>query len=121
MPGHTKRQYIRNDLPYKEFVGGCSSTLPSVFNWNNHNGRSYLTRSTNQHLPTYCGSCWAHAAMTVLADRIKVIRQIFLRDKEEEDDEDGLFPDVHLSVQYLLNCGGEVAGSCKGGKKKGKT
>ncbi len=115
MPGHTKRQHITNDLPYKSYVGGCKRPLPPVFNWQSNEAENFLTRSTNQHLPTYCGSCWAHAAMSVLADRIKIIRMIYLRDQNIEDDEDGFFPDVQLSIQFLLNCGSEVAGSCKGG------
>jgi len=28
-------------------------------------------------------------------------------------------PDINLSIQYLLNCGSEVAGSCKGGSASG--
>ena len=116
MPGHNQRQHITGDLPYKLYVGGCKKQLPDAFNWQNYDGENHLTRSTNQHLPTYCGSCWAHSAMSVLADRIKIIRMQFLRDDDEEFDEDGSYPDVHLSIQFLLNCGSEIAGSCHGGK-----
>ena len=80
---------------------------------------SYITKSMNQNLPTYCGSGWAHAAVSVLADRIKMIRMIYMADDDEEEDDDdyihGNLPDVSLSVQFLLNCGGEIAGSCHGG------
>lgn len=46
--------------------------LPLEWNWNDINGKSCLTKQLNQHLPQYCGSCWAHAALSSLADRIKV-------------------------------------------------
>jgi cathepsin X len=81
-------------------------TLPESFNWGDVNGVSYLTRSLNQHVPQYCGSCWAHAALSSLADRIKIARNA------QGDD-------INLSVQYILNCGREIAGSCHGGSPTG--
>ena len=80
--------------------------LPDNFNWGDLNGVSYLTRSLNQHVPQYCGSCWAHAALSSLADRIKIARNA------QGDD-------IHLSVQYVLNCGSDMAGSCHGGSPLG--
>jgi len=65
-------------------------------------GVSYLTHSLNQHLPQYCGSCWAHGSLSSLADRIKIARNA-----------EGT--DINLSIQFILNCGTEVAGSCYGG------
>ena len=116
MKGHTKRQQFTKALPIQQFSQHYE--MPASFNWMKHDGRSFLTKSMNQHLPTYCGSCWAMAAVTTLADRIKIIRMIYYSDEEEEeeDDVDGFFPDVALSAQFVLNCGGEIAGSCKGGK-----
>lgn len=75
--------------------------IPAEFTWCNKDGRSYCTASVNQHIPQYCGSCWAQASLSALADRIKIARNA-----------SGI--DVQLSVQHLLNCGGK-AGSCHGG------
>lgn len=80
--------------------------LPDNFNWGDIDGKSYLTHSLNQHLPHYCGSCWAHGSLSALADRIKIAR-------------DAQGDDINLSIQYLLNCGGKVAGSCHGGSATG--
>lgn len=79
-----------------------SETLPENFDWRNVSGISYLTKSLNQHIPQYCGSCWAHASLSSLADRIKIARNAT-----------GI--EINLSVQYILNCGTEDAGSCSGG------
>ena len=81
-----------------------SAELPSDFSWCNKDGKSYCTMSRNQHIPQYCGSCWAHGAISALGDRIKIAR-----------DAQGV--DINLAVQHLLNCGG--VGTCKGGSVDG--
>ena len=78
--------------------------MPSNFTWGNKNGINYLTPSLNQHIPQYCGSCWAHGSISALGDRIKIARGA-----------QGV--DVQLSVQHMLNCGG--IGSCYGGSVDG--
>jgi cathepsin X len=77
-----------------------SSTIPANYSWCDVEGKSYCTKSLNQHIPQYCGSCWAFGALSALSDRIKIQRG-------------GKGADVMLSVQHLLNCGD--AGSCLGG------
>ena len=49
---------------------------------------------------------WAHAALSALGDRIKIARR-------------GQGQDIELSVQFLLNCGADIAGSCHGGSFTG--
>jgi cathepsin X len=87
-------------------ISYLSNDLPAEWNWNDVDGKSCLTKQLNQHIPQYCGSCWAHAAISSLADRIKIAR-------------DCGGDDINLSVQFVLNCGGEVAGSCNGGTHTG--
>jgi cathepsin X len=80
--------------------------IPDNWNWDDVNGKSYLTKLLNQHIPHYCGSCWAHGAISALQDRIKIARK-------------GEGHDINLSIQYLLNCGAGTAGSCHGGYHTG--
>jgi len=76
------------------------ASYPDSFTWCNKDGLNYCTISRNQHIPQYCGSCWAHGAMSALADRVKIARGA-----------KGI--DINPSIQHLLNCG--TAGSCYGG------
>lgn len=78
--------------------------MPKDFSWCDKDGVSFCTMSRNQHIPQYCGSCWAHGAWSALADRIKIARKA-----------KGV--DINLSIQHLLNCGN--VGTCYGGSIDG--
>ena len=117
MQNHKRLEDFSLPLP-TEYVH--KEELPKRFTWSNINGTSYITTPKNQHLPVYCGSCWAHAAMSSLADRIKIARMNRLAQDYGElcgdrEPEISLF-DISLSIQFILNCGGSVAGSCLGGE-----
>jgi cathepsin X len=75
-------------------------SYPDKFTWCNKDGVSYCTMSRNQHIPQYCGSCWAHGAVSALGDRVKIARN-------------ASDVDINLAVQHVLNCGN--VGSCYGG------
>ena len=91
---------VNTDLSIQSL--SATATLPDTFQWGDHNGVNFLTKNLNQHIPQYCGSCWAHGALSALADRIKIARNA-----------EGI--DINLSVQHVLNCGN--AGSCHGGNQ----
>jgi cathepsin X len=78
--------------------------VPKAFTWCNKDGVNYCTMSRNQHIPQYCGSCWAHGSVSALADRVKIARG-------------GKGIDINPSVQHILNCAG--VGSCHGGSVDG--
>merc|ERR1712195_247896 len=65
------------------------------------NATNYLTNVWNQHIPQYCGSCWAHATTSVLSDRIKIARK-------------AAWPDINISPQVLISCQANMDG-CHGG------
>ncbi|KAJ6243602.1 hypothetical protein M0813_22040 [Anaeramoeba flamelloides] len=85
--------------------GTNSLKLPKTFDWRRvpgSNGKTinYCTEILNQHLPVYCGSCWAYATTSSISDRFKIMYN-------------NTIPDIRLSVQYLLNC--HASGGCGGG------
>ena len=65
--------------------------LPKEWFWNDVDGVNYLTNIRNQHVPSYCGSCWAHAATSSLSDRIKIARK-------------AAWPDVNIAPQVIISC-----------------
>merc|ERR1712226_1155307 len=101
--GIVRNNYILGTAPHED--GNLTlDSMPDEFTWCNKDGVNYCTRSRNQHIPQYCGSCWAHGAVSSLGDRIKIARKA-----------QGI--DIDLSVQHILNCGN--VGSCHGGSVAG--
>ena len=108
--GNSQGKRLRVDQGYKPSLlsgeinkGIHPSESVTPINWQNYKGRNYLTYVKNQHIPTYCGSCWAQAAVSVLADRVMIGRV----------DKNQVFPKINLSVQSIINC--KRGGSCFGG------
>jgi len=79
-----------------------TADLPDQWIWNDVGGINYLTQVRNQHVPLYCGSCWAHAATSSLSDRIKLARK-------------AAWPDINLSPQVIISCEDKDLG-CHGGE-----
>ena len=79
--------------------------LPKAWDWGNVKGTNYLSWNKNQHIPQYCGSCWAQGTTSSLADRFNIM----LGDKNPTP--------VGLNAQVIVNCG--AGGSCEGGNPGG--
>ncbi|KAF0718097.1 Aste57867_1903 [Aphanomyces stellatus] len=79
--------------------------LPASLDWCE---RGMCTSSWNQHIPQYCGSCFAHGALSTANDRIKIMNH-----------KKGFKgPDVMLGRQSFLNCapGHGLSDGCGGGE-----
>jgi len=86
-----------------------SSALPADFTWANKDGINYLSSIRNQHIPVYCGSCWAMGSTSALTDRWNIANGA------------SALPQHVLSVQNVLSCGNDKTGcgTCHGGDDAG--
>lgn len=67
-------------------------SIPSSYDIRDLKGVNYATINRNQHIPKYCGSCWAHGTTSALADRINLLRG-------------SRFPEIDLAPQVAAASG----------------
>jgi len=79
--------------------------IPTAIDWRNFEGVNYCSWTVNQHVPVYCGSCWAQATTSALADRFNIM----LKDSNPTP--------IALNAQVIVNC--RAGGSCNGGNPGG--
>jgi cathepsin X len=89
---------ITAPLPHTLLAPG---DLPAAHDWRNVNGTDFTTWNKNQHIPQYCGSCWAQATTSALGDRISIVRN-------------NAWPSFDPAPQVLINCV-ELSMGCGGG------
>jgi cathepsin X len=75
--------------------------LPKNVDWRDMDGRNYLSWTKNQHVPRYCGSCWAQGSTSAIADRFNILNGLDFKTL------------VALNAQAVINC--QAGGSCDGG------
>lgn len=95
-PASEKTFVVTSPMPHTYIA---PSAIPRDHTWANKSGINYLTESRNQHIPSYCGSCWAMASTSSIADRIRIMRN-------------GSAPDYLIAVQTIVYC---VPHGCWGG------
>jgi len=99
--GGKPQSLIKSPLP-SSYVK--PSKLPKHYDIRNISGVNYATIDKNQHIPQYCGSCWAQSTTSVMSDRINLMRK-------------SAFPEIVLAAQVIVNCvtANESQG-CNGGE-----
>merc|ERR1719253_2339565 len=95
---HERTEHVTEPRPHELIQ---MENLPKHFDWRKVGKEKidYTTPPRNQHIPQYCGACWAFSSTSAISDRIKIQRN-------------AKWPDVQISPQHVINCG---PGSCMGG------
>lgn len=100
-PTKSQGGIIRSPPTFSQVSWHEINDLPTSIDWGNHTSNNektekrninFLTTIKNQHLPRYCGSCWAQATTSAMSDRINIhINK-------------GINPEISISPQMLVSC-----------------
>lgn len=106
--GRVQKAYFKNGerrpevFPWEQ---NASNDLPASVDWRDYDGKNYLSWTKNQHIPQYCGSCWAQATTSALADRFNIMKGL------------STATPIALDAQVIINA--YAGGSCNGGNPGG--
>ena len=92
------KPYVKTPQPWEYMT---NEELPKSYDPRDINGVSYVSVTKNQHIPQYCGSCWAFSAASAISDRLRLMTK-------------GAWPTQELSPQVIVNCA-DTASGCHGG------
>lgn len=97
------REHVISPMPHTYLT---EADLPETYDPRDIDGVNYVTPARNQHIPIYCGSCWAMAATSSFSDRIKKMRN-------------ASWPEIAVSPQVIVDCAhGENSVGCHGGNAR---
>jgi cathepsin X len=82
-----------------------NASIPDSYDWRSVDGVNYLGWNKNQHIPIYCGSCWAQGTTSALGDRFNILYK------------DHFSAPIDLNAQVMVNC--NAGGTCNGGNPVG--
>ena len=98
---------FENPLKTTPYAWELNDDLPASVDWRNMDGVNYLSWNKNQHIPQYCGSCWAQGSTSAIADRFNILNKGTMKEAAP----------VGLDAQVIIDC--QAGGSCDGGNPGG--
>jgi cathepsin X len=96
-----KANFTNGELKTIPHAWDVLKEYPPIVDWRNMNGRNYLSWNKNQHIPQYCGSCWAQGTTSAIADRFNILNGL------------QTMTPVAIDPQSVVN--EQMGGTCDGG------
>lgn len=101
----TFAEFEGGDLKFSAHAWDILTEYPPTADWRNMNGKNYLSWGVNQHIPEYCGSCWAMGTTSAIADRFNILNDLKTTTP------------VGLDAQVIIDF--QAGGTCNGGNPAG--